>query len=57
MVNKANTPEEIDFILKAIMVMQDLNDLMKRVHGENAETKKIDANIDLLRKSIKDQLQ
>jgi len=56
MVKEKNTPEEIEFIRNSIQVLRELNDLFKEIRGEDAKTREIDANIEALEKSIKDQI-
>jgi hypothetical protein len=56
MADKQNTPEEIEFILDACRVMQDLNDQIKLISGENARSRAVDANIKKLLESIGKQL-
>ena len=50
-----NTPEEIEFILNAIRVMDELNSQLKEIGGENEASRQVDENIRLLRESIEKQ--
>jgi hypothetical protein len=54
--NKIDRRLSLDFVLKALQVMQDLNDELKRTHGESSYTLNADANIELLRQAAHERL-
>ncbi len=57
MAQKTNTPEEIEFLLDACAVMQELNDMFKEIgRGEDEQSKAVDETIRKIRASIKKQV-
>jgi len=49
--DKLDAKLPLQFVLRALQVMQDLNDELKRVHGDSVHTLSADENIELLRQA------